>query len=107
MLVIGLPFLGLAQLYARAFYAVGDARTPARLAGVLVCVNALLNLLLLWLTDLGTAGLTLASSVSSLANAHKFATKIVVTVVDEQSYTFNTIRRKVDTDGRFGADSFW
>jgi putative peptidoglycan lipid II flippase len=68
-LVAGLPFLGLAQLYARAFYAVGDARTPAWLAARLVVVNAALNGLLLWLTPLGTAGLALSSSLSSLANA--------------------------------------
>lgn len=68
-LVAGLPFLGLAQLYARAFYAMGDARTPAWLAARLVVANAALNLLLLWLTPLGTAGLALASSLSSLANA--------------------------------------
>ena len=68
-LVAGLPFIGLAQLYARAFYAVGDAGTPARLAAWLVVVNACLNLLLVLTTGLGAAALTLASSLSSLANA--------------------------------------
>lgn len=67
-LVAGLPFLGLAQLYARAFYALGEMRTPPRIAVRLVCLNAGLNLTLLWLTDLGTAGLALASSLSSLGN---------------------------------------
>jgi len=68
-LVAGLPFIGLAQLYARAFYAVGDAGTPARLAARLVVLNAGLNLLLVLTTGLGAAALTLASSLSSLANA--------------------------------------
>ena len=68
-LVAGLPFIGLAQLYARAFYAVGDPGTPARLAARLVIANALLNVLLLTTTDLGTAALALSSSLSSLANA--------------------------------------
>ena len=68
-LVAGLPFLGLAQLYARAFYAVGDTATPARTAARLVVVNAALSLLLLTTTGLGTAALTLSSSVTSLANA--------------------------------------
>ncbi|HEX6811569.1 MAG TPA: murein biosynthesis integral membrane protein MurJ [Planctomycetota bacterium] len=68
-LVAGLPFIGLAQLYARAFYAVGDASTPARLAARLVLVNAGLNLLLVLTTGLQAAALTLASSLSSLANA--------------------------------------
>lgn len=68
-LVAGLPFLGLAQLYARAFYALGDTRTPARVAVGLVGGNALLNVVLLFTTNLGTAALTLSSSLSSLANA--------------------------------------
>ncbi|MFO1076662.1 MAG: murein biosynthesis integral membrane protein MurJ [Planctomycetota bacterium] len=67
-LVAGLPFLGLAQLYARAFYAVGDAGRPARLAARLVVLNAVLNLALVLLTPLGTAALALSSSLSSLAN---------------------------------------
>lgn len=68
-LVGGLPFLGLAQLYARAFYAVDDAGTPARLAAWLVLVNAILNFALVTMTNLGTAALALSSSLSSLANA--------------------------------------
>lgn len=68
-LVGGLPFLGLAQLYARAFYAVGDAGRPARVAAWLVLGNAVTNLVLLFTTPLGTAALALSSSLSSLANA--------------------------------------
>lgn len=68
-LVAGLPFIGLSQLYARGFYAVGDPGTPARLAARLVVVNALLNLVLVLSTDLGTAALALSSSLSSLVNA--------------------------------------
>jgi putative peptidoglycan lipid II flippase len=68
-LVAGLPFIGLSQLYARAFYAVGDPGTPARLAARLVLANAALNLTLLLTTGLGTAALALSSSLSSLANA--------------------------------------
>lgn len=68
-LVAGLPFIGLAQLYARAFYAVGDNATPARLAARLVVANAVLNLVLLLTTGLGTAALTLSSSLSAAANA--------------------------------------
>jgi putative peptidoglycan lipid II flippase len=68
-LVAGLPFLGLAQLYARAFYAVGDNATPARLAAWLVLGNAVTNVVLVLATGLGTAALTLSSSLSALANA--------------------------------------
>lgn len=68
-LVAGLPFIGLAQLYARGFYAVGDPGTPARLAARLVITNAALNLVLVLSTNLGTAALALSSSLSSLVNA--------------------------------------
>ncbi|MCU0862651.1 MAG: murein biosynthesis integral membrane protein MurJ [Planctomycetes bacterium] len=72
-LVAGLPFIGLAQLYARAFYAIGDNGTPARVASLLVLANFALNLVLVLGTDLGSAGLTLSSSLSSLANAAALA----------------------------------
>jgi putative peptidoglycan lipid II flippase len=68
-LVAGLPFIGLAQLYARAFYAVEDNKTPARLAVWLVLVNAAVNVVLVLTTGLGTAALTLSSSLSAFANA--------------------------------------
>lgn len=68
-LVAGLPFLGLAQLYARAFYAVGDTSTPARTAAILVVANLLISVVLLLTTDLGTAALTLSSTITSFGNA--------------------------------------
>ncbi|MCY2955720.1 MAG: murein biosynthesis integral membrane protein MurJ [Planctomycetota bacterium] len=68
-LLAGLPFLGLAQLYARAFYAIGDTKPPARLAAYLVITNAVLNYVLVTTTEMGTAALTLASSLSALVNA--------------------------------------
>jgi putative peptidoglycan lipid II flippase len=68
-LVAGLPFIALAQLYARAFYAVGDTSTPARVAARLVVVNVAISVTLLLTTELGTAALTLSTSVTSLGNA--------------------------------------
>jgi putative peptidoglycan lipid II flippase len=69
LLVAGLPFIGLAQLHARAFYAVGDNRTPARLAVFLVLLNIATNFVLLYTTSLGTGALTLSSSCCAAANA--------------------------------------
>jgi putative peptidoglycan lipid II flippase len=68
-LLAGLPFIGLAQLYARAFYAVGDTATPARLAARLMLFNFATNVTLVLTTNLGTAALTLSSSLSSAINA--------------------------------------
>ena len=68
-LLAGLPFVGLAQLYARAFYAVGDTGTPARTAAKLVVLNFATSVTLLMATNLGTAALTLSSSLSALGNA--------------------------------------
>ena len=74
-LVAGLPFLGLAQLYARAFYAVGDTSTPARTAAKLVVANLLISVTLLLTTSMGTAALTLSSSITSFGNAAMLARK--------------------------------
>jgi len=69
LLVAGLPALGVAQLYARGIYALGDVKTPARIAGYLVIANLGLNLLFVSVAGLGAAGLTLATAVSATLNA--------------------------------------
>jgi putative peptidoglycan lipid II flippase len=68
-LVLGLPALGIAQLEARALYALGRTREPAVIAGVLVVVNLALNLFLVLVVDLGVAGLTTATSCCTAINA--------------------------------------
>lgn len=68
-LAAGLPFLGLAQLYARAFYALGNTRTPARIAAVLLLVNTVLNLVLVLGWGFGTEGLAAATSLGAALNA--------------------------------------
>lgn len=68
-LVAGLPGLGLAQLYARALYALGDTRSPARIAGWLVLINLALNLVFILVLGLGVAGLTAATSCCTYVNA--------------------------------------
>ncbi len=73
---IGLPFLGIAQLQARAYYALGDTRTPARLAAVLLVVNAALNLALVLGLGFGTEGLAAATSLGAALNALLLARRL-------------------------------
>ncbi|MEM7205808.1 MAG: murein biosynthesis integral membrane protein MurJ [Planctomycetota bacterium] len=68
-LVGGLPFVGVAQLCARALYAIGDLRSPARIATILVPVNLALNLVLVLGLGLGVPGLALATSACAVAHA--------------------------------------
>ena len=67
-LVAGLPFMGAVQLYTRALYAMGETRSPARIAFLLVPLNLGLNAVFLFGFDLGVAGLTLATSVGAVIN---------------------------------------
>jgi putative peptidoglycan lipid II flippase len=62
-LVAGLPFIGGAQLYTRALYALGDLTTPVRIGAALLPVNIALNLLFVLGLDRGVPGLTLATSI--------------------------------------------
>lgn len=64
---IGVPFLCSVALWARAFYALDDRRTPVRLAAQLVVVNAALNFALVF--PLGVAGLALATSICAILNS--------------------------------------
>jgi len=62
---VGIPFAATAMLLTRAYYAVGDSTTPARIGLALVVVNALLDVLLVGpFAELGLAGAT--STVSLL-----------------------------------------
>ena len=51
----------------RAFYAIGDRRSPLRIGILAVVINLLLNLSLVW--PLGGAGLALASAVTAMIQA--------------------------------------
>ena len=67
IMCLGLPGLIAVQLLARAFYAMGDLRTPVRIAVVLLVVVQGINIGLA--PVLGTAGLACSSAVGANANA--------------------------------------
>lgn len=69
LLVAGLPFMGAAQLYTRALFALGDNKTPACIAAALVPLNLALNSLFLLVLDFGVPGLTLATSICAVVDA--------------------------------------
>ncbi|MFM7810043.1 MAG: murein biosynthesis integral membrane protein MurJ, partial [Planctomycetota bacterium] len=50
------------QLFTRAFYALGDQRTPTRLSVAMVVLNFLLNVTLIW-TPLGLTGLAWSTTI--------------------------------------------
>jgi putative peptidoglycan lipid II flippase len=63
---LGLVFFGTTKILAAAFHSLKDTRTPVRAALVSLCVNAVLNLALMFPMKL--AGIALASSVASYVN---------------------------------------
>jgi putative peptidoglycan lipid II flippase len=67
MYALGVPFLGSVALWARAFYSLGDRKTPVVIAAALVLVNAALNLMLV--LPFGVAGLGLATSICAVLNS--------------------------------------
>jgi putative peptidoglycan lipid II flippase len=63
---IGLPFLSGVTLTARAYFSLGDSKTPAKVAAVSLAVGLGFAALLMW--PLKHAGLALASSLASILN---------------------------------------
>lgn len=53
------------QVATRAFYAMGDSRTPMRVALAMVALNLTLNLILIW-TPLGVAGLAWSTATTAI-----------------------------------------
>jgi putative peptidoglycan lipid II flippase len=76
MYCIGLPAFSAVTVFTRAFYALGETKTPVRASFVAVAVNLILNLLFIGpLRTLGLEhrGLALATSITSLANLVQLA----------------------------------
>ena len=64
---IGLLAYGAVRLFATAFYAFQDTRTPVRVAVVALGVNVALGITLAWLV--GTPGIALATAAAAIVNA--------------------------------------
>lgn len=63
----GLVFFSLVNILARAFYALGDIKTPMRISIFCLGLNLVIALLLVWPLEQG--GLGLANSISAACNA--------------------------------------
>jgi len=60
---IGLSGYFMQQIVTRAFYSIQDSKMPARSAIIAVCVNFVLNLILIWF--IGTGGLAFSTAICS------------------------------------------
>jgi putative peptidoglycan lipid II flippase len=65
MLCIALVPAGALGLLSRAYYALGDFRTPVRLSVISLVLNLALNVLFVVAFDMDTGGLALATAVAS------------------------------------------
>jgi putative peptidoglycan lipid II flippase len=65
---IGLAGYANIKVLVPAFYALGDARTPALVSCLSIVVNALLNWVTIWKLGIGHAGLALATSAVAILN---------------------------------------
>jgi putative peptidoglycan lipid II flippase len=63
---IGLFAYSSVRLTASTFYSMGDTKTPVKTSAVAVCVNIILNLILMH--SMGFRGLALAASISAMTN---------------------------------------
>ncbi len=79
----GLPAYGIVKIFASAFYAFKETKTPVKIAAFAMIINALLNVLLMFPLKVG--GLALATAAASYFNAF---------------WLFITLRRKI---GHIGA----
>jgi len=76
-LVASLPAIGVAQLHAKALYAIGEYKAPAWMSFWLLLLNLLLNLVFVIGFDLGIPGLALATSIASAINALALRRKVI------------------------------
>ncbi len=65
---MGLPFYGSVHILSRAFYSLKDTRTPMAAAAAALVANASLDVYFVWGTNMGVAGLALATALASVLN---------------------------------------
>lgn len=63
---VGLLFFSGVKILVASFYSLQDTTTPVKIAGICLCVNVILNFILMWPLKVG--GLALASSISAGLN---------------------------------------
>jgi putative peptidoglycan lipid II flippase len=68
MLCIALLPAGAIGLIGRAYYALGDFKTPVRVSIAMLVLNTVLNIVFITVFDLDTAGLALATAIASWLN---------------------------------------
>lgn len=71
MYCIGLPAFAAVGVFTRAFYALGDTKTPVKVTFISVALNVTLNLILM--RPLGHVGLALATAMTSIASLTQLA----------------------------------
>jgi putative peptidoglycan lipid II flippase len=64
---LGLTAFASVRIFAQAFYALHDSRTPTRLSVIALVINTALSALLAW--RMGTPGIALASTLAALVSA--------------------------------------
>ncbi len=96
-LVVGLPALGIAQLHARALYAMGRASEPAKVAAILVVLNLALNLTFAIGLGLGVAGLTAATSCCTVVNAWALGRAVTRATGKGESHGSSWLRLAITT----------
>jgi putative peptidoglycan lipid II flippase len=88
----GLLAFSLVNILARAFYALGDVKTPMRISLVCLAINFTLAIFFLLLLKLGAGGLGLANTITSLINVSLlfYALRIKLKQLD-----FDELRRQL------------
>lgn len=102
LLLASLPWIGVAQLHARALYALGDYRTPAWMSFWLLILNLVLNVILVVGFGMGVPGLALATTIASMINAFALRRK-VTTACPGKAHGFNIGRTLLATTAMAGA----
>ncbi|MDC7223056.1 MAG: lipid II flippase MurJ, partial [Spirochaetales bacterium] len=72
----GLLFVGMYNFTQRAFYALGDYKTPIKIALILVAVDIFCSLMFIFVLKIGVAGLAYANTIAYLVGVILYLTAL-------------------------------